>query len=38
VKGKQIKGKAIHVQVWTDPDGSWRFRRSDFKTVGTWRW
>ena len=30
-----VKGKAIPLQAWTDPDGSRRLRISDFKTVGT---
>jgi len=33
-----VKGKAIPVQAWTDPEGSRRFRLPDFKTVGWWRW
>jgi len=33
-KGKG-KGKAIPLQVSTDPEGSRRLRKSDFKTVGT---
>jgi len=35
VKGK---GKAIPLQVWTDPEDSRRLRLPDFKTIGTWRW
>jgi hypothetical protein len=31
-------GKAIPVDAWTDPEGSWRLRLSEFKTIGTWRW
>ena len=30
-----IKGKAIPLQPWTDPDGSRRLRLPDFKTVDT---
>jgi len=29
------KGKAIPVQVCTDPEGSSRLRLPDFKTIGT---
>jgi hypothetical protein len=29
------KVKAIHVQAWTDPEGSRRLRLPDFKTIGT---
>jgi hypothetical protein len=32
IKGK---GKAIPVQVWTDPVGSRRLRFPDFQTIGT---
>ena len=32
------KGKAIPLQVSTDPEGSRRLRFPDFKTNGTWRW
>jgi len=28
-------GTTIPVQSWTDPEGSTRFRLSDFQTVGT---
>jgi hypothetical protein len=28
------KGKEIHVQAWTGPDGSRRLRLPDFKTIG----
>jgi hypothetical protein len=31
----KIKGKAIPLQAWTDPDVSRRPRLPDFKTVGT---
>ena len=31
----KVKGKAIPVQTWTGPEGSRRFRLSDFKTIGT---
>ena len=27
------KGKAISLQVWTGPEGSWKLRLPDFKTV-----
>ena len=30
-----VKGKAILVQAWTGPEGSRRFRLSDFKTIST---
>jgi len=30
--------RAIPLQAWTSPEGSWRLRLPDFKTVGTWRW
>ena len=30
-----VKGKAIHVQTWTDPEGSRRYRLPDFKIIGT---
>jgi len=30
-----IKGKAIPLQAWTDPEGSRRLRTPDFKTIGT---
>jgi hypothetical protein len=32
------KGKAVPLQAWTGPEGSWRLRFPDFKTIGTWRW
>jgi len=32
------KGRAIHIQAWTDPEGSKSMRLQDFKTIGTWRW
>jgi len=32
------KGKAIPLQAWTGLERSRRLRRSDFKTIGTWRW
>jgi hypothetical protein len=32
-----VKGKAIPVQAWTDPEGSRRLRLPDFKTIATWR-
>jgi hypothetical protein len=32
------QSKAILVQVWTGPEGSRRYRLSDFKRVGTWKW
>jgi hypothetical protein len=31
----KVKGKAIPLQAWTDPEGSRRLRLPDFKTVGT---
>jgi len=30
-----VKGKAIPLQAWTGPEGSWRLRLPDFKTVST---
>jgi len=30
-----VKGKAIPLQAWTDPEGSRRVRLPDFKTIGT---
>ena len=36
-RGAHIAG-AIPVQVWTVPEGSWRLRLPDFKTVGTYSW
>jgi hypothetical protein len=35
VKYKIVKSKAISLQAWTGPEGSRRFRLSDFKTIGT---
>jgi len=38
VKGKckgKGKGKAIPLQAWTGPEGSWRLKLPDFKTIGT---
>jgi len=29
------KGKVIPLQAWAGPEGSTRFRRPDFKTIGT---
>jgi len=29
------KRKAIPLQAWTGPDGSWRLRLPDFKITGT---
>jgi len=31
----KVKGKAIQLQAWTDPEGSRRLMLPDFKTVGT---
>jgi len=31
----KVKGIAIPLQAWTDPEGSRRVRLPDFKTVGT---
>jgi hypothetical protein len=31
----EVKGKAIPLQTWTDPEGSRRLRIPDFKTIGT---
>jgi len=31
----EVKGKAIPLQAWTDPEGSRRLRLPDFKTFGT---
>jgi hypothetical protein len=33
----QCKDKAIPVQAWAVPEGCWKLRLPDFKTVGTWR-
>jgi len=30
-----IKGKAVPLQAWTDPEGSRRLRLPDFKTIST---
>jgi hypothetical protein len=30
--------KAIPLQAWTGPEGSWRLRFPDFKTIGTLKW
>jgi hypothetical protein len=30
-----LKGKAIPLQAWTDPEGSKRLKLPDFKTFGT---
>jgi len=32
------KGRAVPLQVWTDPEGSRRLRLPDLKTFGTWSW
>jgi hypothetical protein len=32
---KVVRGKAIPLQAWRDPEGSRRLRLSDFKTIGT---
>jgi hypothetical protein len=32
---RNVKGKAIPLEAWTDPEGSKRLRLPDFKTVGT---
>jgi hypothetical protein len=37
-KHVEVKGKAIPLQAWRDPEGSRRLRLPDFKTSGTWRW
>jgi len=34
----KVKGTAIPLQAWTDPEASRRFRLPVFKTVGTRRW
>jgi len=34
-EGKTVKGKAIPLHAWTDPEGSRRLRLPDFKTIGT---
>jgi len=31
----QVKGKAIPLQAWTDPEGSRRLRLPYFKTIST---
>jgi len=33
-----VKGNAIPLRAWTDPEGSRRLRLPDYKTIGTWRW
>jgi hypothetical protein len=33
--GSHIKGKAIPVHAWTDPEGSGSLSPPDFKTIGT---
>jgi len=33
--GMDLKGKAVPLQGWTDPESSRRFTLPDFKTVGT---
>jgi hypothetical protein len=30
----KVKGKAIHFQAWTGPEGSRRLRLPDIKTIG----
>jgi hypothetical protein len=37
-KLKVKKGKAIPLQVLTDPEGSRSLRLPDFKTIGTLKW
>jgi len=32
------RGKAIPVQVWTDPEACGRLRLPEFMTTGTLRW
>jgi hypothetical protein len=32
------KSKAKPLQAWTGPEGCWRLRLPNFKTIGTWRW
>ena len=32
---RTVKGKAIPLQAWTDPEGSGSLRLPDFKTIGT---
>jgi hypothetical protein len=34
----KVKGKAMSLQAWRDPEGSRRLRLQDFKTIGTRRW
>jgi hypothetical protein len=34
----EVKGKAIPLQAWTDPECSRRLRLPDFKTIGPRRW
>jgi hypothetical protein len=36
--GKKVKGKAIPLQAWTNPEGSRSLRLPDFKTIGTCTW
>jgi hypothetical protein len=35
---QSVKGKAVPLQFWTDPEDSRGLRLSDFKTIGTLRW
>jgi hypothetical protein len=30
----ESRGKAISLQAWTGPEGSWNLRVPDFKTIG----
>jgi hypothetical protein len=30
-----VKGKAIPLHDWSGPEGSWRLKLPDFKTIGT---
>jgi len=34
-EGGVVKGKAVPLQAWTDPEGSRRLRLPAFKTIGT---
>jgi hypothetical protein len=33
-----VKGKEIHIEAWTGPEGSRSLRLTDFKTIGVLRW
>ena len=35
---KILKSKAIALQAWTGPEGSRRWRLTEFLTIGIWKW